>query len=163
MQHSVTCTTPQYYTAQSSITAQYILALYNAAQHLVGEDYTLCNTKQHKARQQHNTRNATSHYTPYPIATPEISVRCLENNKSWYQSGTGHTWIKKQHEVSNFLIMWHNLDLLSHLSSPSSSSPLLVCQRRIRFSVHNVFNFFPEANKAIILEDDLLLSPDFIS
>ncbi|XP_042862779.1 protein O-linked-mannose beta-1,2-N-acetylglucosaminyltransferase 1-like [Penaeus japonicus] len=29
--------------------------------------------------------------------------------------------------------------------------------------VQHVFNFFPEADKAIILEDDLLLAPDFLS
>ena len=32
----------------------------------------------------------------------------------------------------------------------------------IRFGLYSVFQHFPAADKAILLEDDLLLSPDFI-
>ena len=32
----------------------------------------------------------------------------------------------------------------------------------IRFALLSVFQYFPTADKAIVLEDDLLLSPDFL-
>lgn len=32
----------------------------------------------------------------------------------------------------------------------------------IRFALYSVFRHFPRADKAILLEDDLLLSPDFL-
>lgn len=32
----------------------------------------------------------------------------------------------------------------------------------VRFALYSVFRHFPGADKAIVLEDDLLLSPDFL-
>lgn len=32
----------------------------------------------------------------------------------------------------------------------------------VRFALESVFRHFPRANKAVMLEDDLLLSPDFL-
>ncbi|XP_071515439.1 LOW QUALITY PROTEIN: protein O-linked-mannose beta-1,2-N-acetylglucosaminyltransferase 1-like [Panulirus ornatus] len=32
----------------------------------------------------------------------------------------------------------------------------------VRFALHSVFEYFPRADKAIVLEDDLILSPDFL-
>lgn len=32
----------------------------------------------------------------------------------------------------------------------------------VRFALNSVFRHFPRADKAIVLEDDLLLSPDFL-
>ncbi|XP_047474192.1 protein O-linked-mannose beta-1,2-N-acetylglucosaminyltransferase 1-like [Penaeus chinensis] len=54
------------------------------------------------------------------------------------------------------------LDVLLHRPQGEKGSATLL-NMHFRFSTHNVFNFFPEAKKAIILEDDLLLSPDFLS
>ncbi|XP_027235709.2 protein O-linked-mannose beta-1,2-N-acetylglucosaminyltransferase 1 [Penaeus vannamei] len=54
------------------------------------------------------------------------------------------------------------LDVLVHRPQGEKGSSTLL-NMHFRFSVHNVFNFFPGAKKAIILEDDLLLSPDFLS
>ncbi|XP_063603783.1 protein O-linked-mannose beta-1,2-N-acetylglucosaminyltransferase 1-like [Penaeus indicus] len=54
------------------------------------------------------------------------------------------------------------LDVLLHRPQGEKGSATLL-NMHFRFSVHNVFNFFPKAKKAIILEDDLLLSPDFLS
>ncbi|XP_042871592.1 protein O-linked-mannose beta-1,2-N-acetylglucosaminyltransferase 1-like [Penaeus japonicus] len=54
------------------------------------------------------------------------------------------------------------LDVLVHRPQGEKGSATLL-NMHFRFSVHNVFNFFPEAKKAIVLEDDLLLSPDFLS
>lgn len=54
------------------------------------------------------------------------------------------------------------LDVLIHRPQGEKGSTTLL-NMHFRFSVHNVFNFFPEVDKAIILEDDLLLSPDFLS
>ncbi|XP_050718967.1 protein O-linked-mannose beta-1,2-N-acetylglucosaminyltransferase 1-like [Eriocheir sinensis] len=54
------------------------------------------------------------------------------------------------------------LDVLVHRPQGAAGSTTLL-NMHFRFSVHNVFNFFPEADKAVILEDDLLLSPDFLS
>lgn len=31
----------------------------------------------------------------------------------------------------------------------------------VRFALYTVFSHFPQADKAIVLEDDLILSPDF--
>ncbi|XP_042871588.1 protein O-linked-mannose beta-1,2-N-acetylglucosaminyltransferase 1-like [Penaeus japonicus] len=54
------------------------------------------------------------------------------------------------------------LDVLIHRPQGEKGTATLL-NMHFRFSVHNVFNFFPEADKAIILEDDLLLAPDFLS
>ncbi|XP_045131963.1 LOW QUALITY PROTEIN: protein O-linked-mannose beta-1,2-N-acetylglucosaminyltransferase 1-like [Portunus trituberculatus] len=54
------------------------------------------------------------------------------------------------------------LDVLVHSPQGAAGSTTLL-NMHFRFSVHNVFNFFPDVDKAIILEDDLILSPDFIS
>ncbi|XP_037777208.1 protein O-linked-mannose beta-1,2-N-acetylglucosaminyltransferase 1-like isoform X2 [Penaeus monodon] len=54
------------------------------------------------------------------------------------------------------------LDVLIHRPQGEKGSTTLL-NMHFRFSVHNVFNFFPGVDKAIILEDDLLLSPDFLS
>ncbi|XP_045606907.2 protein O-linked-mannose beta-1,2-N-acetylglucosaminyltransferase 1 [Procambarus clarkii] len=54
------------------------------------------------------------------------------------------------------------LEVLVHRPQGAPGSTTLL-NMHFRFSVHNVFNYFPEVDKAIILEDDLLLSPDFLS
>ncbi|XP_064105013.1 protein O-linked-mannose beta-1,2-N-acetylglucosaminyltransferase 1-like [Macrobrachium nipponense] len=54
------------------------------------------------------------------------------------------------------------LDVLVHQPQGTKGSSTLL-NMHFRFSVHNVFNIFPQVDKAIILEDDLLLSPDFLS
>nr|XP_045608556.1 protein O-linked-mannose beta-1,2-N-acetylglucosaminyltransferase 1-like [Procambarus clarkii] len=54
------------------------------------------------------------------------------------------------------------LEVLVHQPQGEPGSATLL-NMHFRFSVHNVFNYFPEVDKAIILEDDLLLSPDFLS
>ncbi|XP_068225437.1 protein O-linked-mannose beta-1,2-N-acetylglucosaminyltransferase 1-like [Palaemon carinicauda] len=54
------------------------------------------------------------------------------------------------------------IDVLVHQPQGEKGSSTLL-NMHFRFSVHNVFNFFPTVDKAIILEDDLLLSPDFLS
>ncbi|XP_042242016.1 protein O-linked-mannose beta-1,2-N-acetylglucosaminyltransferase 1-like [Homarus americanus] len=60
------------------------------------------------------------------------------------------------------LVRLFGLDVLVHRPQGAPGTTTLL-NMHFRFSVHNVFNFFPEVDKAIILEDDLLLSPDFLS
>nr|XP_053633050.1 protein O-linked-mannose beta-1,2-N-acetylglucosaminyltransferase 1-like [Cherax quadricarinatus] len=66
------------------------------------------------------------------------------------------------HEEVIQLARLFRLDVLVHRPQGEAGSSTLL-NMHFRFSVHNVFNFFPEVDKAIILEDDLLLSPDFLS
>ncbi|KAK3859674.1 hypothetical protein Pcinc_034228 [Petrolisthes cinctipes] len=54
------------------------------------------------------------------------------------------------------------LDVLVHQPQGEKGTATLL-NMHFRFSVHNVFNYFPDIDKAVILEDDLLLSPDFLS
>ncbi|KAK4314646.1 hypothetical protein Pmani_014075 [Petrolisthes manimaculis] len=54
------------------------------------------------------------------------------------------------------------LDVLVHQPQGEKGTATLL-NMHFRFSVHNVFNYFPDVDKAVILEDDLLLSPDFLS
>ncbi|KAK7084464.1 hypothetical protein SK128_023059, partial [Halocaridina rubra] len=47
--------------------------------------------------------------------------------------------------------------------NPAPRSTIGRISEHIKFSIWQGFNLFPEAKKLIILEDDLLLSPDFVS
>ncbi|KAK4308553.1 hypothetical protein Pmani_019758 [Petrolisthes manimaculis] len=56
--------------------------------------------------------------------------------------------------ILNITVRFHN-----------NSAPLVLRHRvnqHIKFSLGTIFNLYPDVNKAIILEDDLNLSPDFI-
>ncbi|CAL4064718.1 unnamed protein product, partial [Meganyctiphanes norvegica] len=58
------------------------------------------------------------------------------------------------------LVRLFRLPMLIHSPQGEKGSNTLL-NMHFRFSVHNVFTHFPDVDKAIILEDDLLLSPDF--
>ncbi|KAK7084462.1 hypothetical protein SK128_023057 [Halocaridina rubra] len=54
------------------------------------------------------------------------------------------------------------LQTVFHLN-PAALGTLARISEHIKFSIYQAFKLHPKANKIIILEDDLMVSPDFIS
>ncbi|XP_066964287.1 protein O-linked-mannose beta-1,2-N-acetylglucosaminyltransferase 1-like [Macrobrachium rosenbergii] len=99
---------------------------------------------------------------PIVIATARRQSKVLKQiQQLWTQAGGGNTSILLSVDglQKSGLI---GLQAVYHLN-PAALRTLSRISQHIKFSIFQAFKLNPEANKIIVLEDDLVLSPDFIS
>ncbi|XP_069950931.1 protein O-linked-mannose beta-1,2-N-acetylglucosaminyltransferase 1-like [Cherax quadricarinatus] len=104
---------------------------------------------------------------PIVIVTSRHQYKVLRQvQQLWTQAGGGNTSILLavdgyQQEAKDFASVL-GLPAVYH-DNPAPPGDMVRINEHIKFAIFQAFNFFPSADKIIILEDDLILAPDFIS
>ncbi|XP_063604100.1 protein O-linked-mannose beta-1,2-N-acetylglucosaminyltransferase 1-like [Penaeus indicus] len=109
----------------------------------------------------------TKEQIPVVIVTARKQYKVLKQLRQlWSQAGGGTTpillsvdgWQKEARDFAGVMglrAVFHN--------NPASVGAKIRINEHIKFSIFHAFRRFPKAEKIIVLEDDLILSPDFIS
>nr|XP_027222653.1 protein O-linked-mannose beta-1,2-N-acetylglucosaminyltransferase 1-like [Penaeus vannamei] len=109
----------------------------------------------------------TKEQIPVVIVTARKQYKVLKQLRQlWSQAGGKTTpvllsvdgWQKEAHDFAGVMglrAVFHN--------NPASVGAKIRINEHIKFSIYHAFRSFPKADKIIVLEDDLILSPDFIS
>ncbi|XP_037787541.1 protein O-linked-mannose beta-1,2-N-acetylglucosaminyltransferase 1-like [Penaeus monodon] len=108
----------------------------------------------------------TKEQIPVVIVTARKQYKVLKQLRQlWSQAGGGTTpillsvdgWQKEARDFAGVM----GLPAVFH-QNPASVGAKIRINEHIKFSIFHAFRSFPKADKIIVLEDDLILSPDFI-